>query len=102
MRSRALDGGGPDKLAEQHAKGKLSARERLALLLDAGTFDLVAYVVNDSGARTLIVEDSTQLVQALHGSADLCTPAARFSQLSALARMRAALVLPTPRAPVKR
>ncbi|KAL1495187.1 hypothetical protein AB1Y20_017052 [Prymnesium parvum] len=36
--SRALAGGGEARLAAQHAKGKLSARERLALLLDAGSF----------------------------------------------------------------
>ena len=31
-------GGGEDRLKAQHAKGKLSARERLDLLLDEGTF----------------------------------------------------------------
>ena len=31
-------GGGPDRVAAQHRKGKLSARERLDLLLDPGTF----------------------------------------------------------------
>jgi acetyl-CoA carboxylase carboxyltransferase component len=31
-------GGGDDKIAAQHAKGKLSARERVELLLDSGTF----------------------------------------------------------------
>jgi propionyl-CoA carboxylase beta chain len=34
----AEQGGGPDRLAQQHKKGKLSARERLDLLLDPGTF----------------------------------------------------------------
>jgi hypothetical protein len=38
-------------------------------------------------------------VQALHGSAPFCSPDARRSQFSALARMRAVVVLPTPRAP---
>ena len=33
-----LQGGGADKLAAQHQKGKLSARERLELLLDEGSF----------------------------------------------------------------
>jgi propionyl-CoA carboxylase beta chain len=37
-RQRARLGGGPDRLARQHARGKLSARERLDLLLDPGTF----------------------------------------------------------------
>lgn len=31
-------GGGEDKTKAQHSKGKLTARERLAILLDAGTF----------------------------------------------------------------
>ncbi len=38
VRARAQAGGGAERLARQHAKGKLSARERLALLLDAGSF----------------------------------------------------------------
>lgn len=31
-------GGGDDKIEKQHAKGKLTARERIDLLLDEGTF----------------------------------------------------------------
>src|SRR5947199_10228018 len=31
-------GGGPEKIERQHAKEKLTARERLALLIDDGTF----------------------------------------------------------------
>ncbi len=38
MRTRALEGGGPERVAAQHARGKLTARERLALLLDDGSF----------------------------------------------------------------
>jgi acetyl-CoA carboxylase carboxyltransferase component len=37
-RARAALGGGEEKIARQHAAAKLSARERLALLIDAGTF----------------------------------------------------------------
>ncbi|HEX5632670.1 MAG TPA: acyl-CoA carboxylase subunit beta [Gemmatimonadales bacterium] len=37
-RSQAEQGGGPARIAQQHKKGKLSARERLDLLLDPGTF----------------------------------------------------------------
>ncbi len=36
--AEAEQGGGPARLAQQHKKGKLSARERLDLLLDAGSF----------------------------------------------------------------
>ncbi|HNT26203.1 MAG TPA: acyl-CoA carboxylase subunit beta [Anaerolineales bacterium] len=38
-RERARMGGGPERIASQHAKGKLTARERLDLLLDEGTFN---------------------------------------------------------------
>jgi len=34
----ALQGGGQDRIKAQHDKGKLTARERIDLLLDEGTF----------------------------------------------------------------
>src|SRR5215208_3405538 len=34
----AEQGGGPERIAQQHKKGKLTARERLDLLLDEGSF----------------------------------------------------------------
>lgn len=37
-RARARQGGGEEKVAAQHAAGKLTARERIALLIDEGTF----------------------------------------------------------------
>ena len=38
MRVKAQQGGGKDRIDRQHAKGKLTARERLALLLDKNSF----------------------------------------------------------------
>ncbi len=38
MREESRVGGGPERIAKQHAKGKLTARERLEILLDDGTF----------------------------------------------------------------
>ena len=38
LSKQALEGGGPARVAAQHAKGKLTARERLHLLLDKGSF----------------------------------------------------------------
>ena len=38
-RALARLGGGEKRIAAQHAKGKLTARERIELLLDAGTFE---------------------------------------------------------------
>ena len=37
-RERAELGGGEEKIAKQHERGKLTARERIDLLVDAGTF----------------------------------------------------------------
>jgi|YelNatPaOPRAMG01_1025707.scaffolds.fasta_scaffold24994_2 acetyl-CoA carboxylase carboxyltransferase component len=37
-RQKALQMGGPEKVSRQHAQGKLTARERIALLMDPGTF----------------------------------------------------------------
>src|SRR5919201_6283071 len=37
-RERAKLGGGPEKIEMQHSRDKLTARERLALLIDEGTF----------------------------------------------------------------
>ncbi len=38
LEEEALQGGGPTRLEAQHRKGKLSARERIDLLLDPGSF----------------------------------------------------------------
>jgi acetyl-CoA carboxylase carboxyltransferase component len=47
MRAEAQEGGGPVRVARQHAWGKLTARERLDLLLDPGSFqELDAFVVH--------------------------------------------------------
>ena len=49
MRAEAQLGGGPDRIAQQHARGKLTARERLALLLDPDSFvELDAFVTHRS------------------------------------------------------
>ena len=38
LRDRTRQGGGPERIARQHAEGKLTAHERVELLLDPGTF----------------------------------------------------------------
>jgi acetyl-CoA/propionyl-CoA carboxylase len=49
MKKSAEEGGGQEKVEAQHSKGKLTARERIALLLDEGTFlELDKYVVHRS------------------------------------------------------
>ena len=55
LEERLRAGGGPDKIKKQHEQGKLTARERVELLLDAGSYAqeiglLVAYDQYDGGA----------------------------------------------------
>ena len=38
LRERTREGGGPERVARQHSEGKLSAPERIELLLDPGSF----------------------------------------------------------------
>lgn len=45
LREKALQGGGPKRIEDQHAKGKLTARERIDLLLDAGSFEEIGMFV---------------------------------------------------------
>ena len=50
LEKRARLGGGEERLAKQHAKGKLSARERIELLADEGSFvELDRFVVARGG-----------------------------------------------------
>src|SRR6476620_10774168 len=47
MKTSAESGGGPDRIDAQHAKGKLTARERIDLLLDSGSFiEIDKYVMH--------------------------------------------------------
>ena len=54
-RARAKLGGGEDRIAAQHAKGKLTARERIEVLFDEGSFEewdiFVEHRCNDFGMR---------------------------------------------------
>ncbi|MCB0791294.1 MAG: acyl-CoA carboxylase subunit beta [Flavobacteriales bacterium] len=45
MQARALEGGGAIRVESQHKKGKLTARERLDLLLDEGSFQEIGQLV---------------------------------------------------------
>lgn len=49
MRDQARIGGGADRVARQHAKGKLTARERLERLLDHGTFNELEPFITHQG-----------------------------------------------------
>ena len=46
-REQSLAGGGPERIEKLHARGALTARERLELLLDPGSFvELGAFVTH--------------------------------------------------------
>lgn len=45
MRNRALEGGGNKRVEDQHKKGKLTARERIDVLLDEGSFEEIGMFV---------------------------------------------------------
>jgi acetyl-CoA carboxylase carboxyltransferase component len=59
MRAESLLGGGEDRIEQQHSRGKLTARERLDLLLDLDSFvELDAFVTHrssDFGLESQIV-----------------------------------------------
>ena len=39
LRAKAAQGGGPERIQQQHKRGKLTARERIAVVLDPGSFE---------------------------------------------------------------
>jgi propionyl-CoA carboxylase beta chain len=58
LQTKALEaekGGGPDRINKQHEKGKLTARERLSILLDENSFEeqdkFVKHHVTDFGMQ---------------------------------------------------
>src|SRR6187549_2643914 len=59
LERRAELGGGAERLAKQHAAGKLTARERIDLLFDPGTFEeldkLVTHRCRDFGMEQQII-----------------------------------------------
>jgi acetyl-CoA carboxylase carboxyltransferase component len=60
MRERARQGGGQERVDKQHARGKMTARERLEKLLDPGTFrEIDAFVTHR--ATTLGMEKKKYL-----------------------------------------
>lgn len=48
-KEKALLGGGQKRIDDQHKKGKLTARERIDLLLDAGSFEEIGMMVEHRG-----------------------------------------------------
>lgn len=58
IRKKVRLGGGLERIQNQHAKGKLTARERLDLLLDASTFnELEPFITNQTDEMGLLKEE---------------------------------------------
>src|SRR5215813_8520419 len=72
LERRAEQGGGEERLRRQHAAGKLTARERIELLFDPGTFEevdkLVTHRCRDFGMERQVVPGDG--VVAGHGLVD--------------------------------
>ncbi len=57
MRAKAREGGGADRIQKQHAKGKMTARERVEMLLDRGTFnELEPFITSQKDPDTIATE----------------------------------------------
>ena len=72
LRSESMDAGGPTRKDEQHKKGKLTARERIDLLLDENTFEEFD-VFKASRRATLSAKEKNYLGDGVitgHGSID--------------------------------
>jgi acetyl-CoA carboxylase carboxyltransferase component len=50
LKAAFAQGGGPKRVEAQHARGKLTARERIDLLLDPGSFDEIDALVRPRGS----------------------------------------------------
>jgi methylmalonyl-CoA decarboxylase subunit alpha len=57
IREKARLGGGVERIQKQHAKGKLTARERLDLLLDEGTFNELEPFITHQGDEMGIAKE---------------------------------------------
>lgn len=60
-RVKARMGGGEERIEAQHAKGKLTARERINILLDEGSFEeFDMFVTGPKVTKTVTGEDVTE------------------------------------------
>ena len=58
LRKKALLGGGEIRIKKQHQKGKRTARERIDLLIDPGTFQEIGLFATDSKEKDSNGSDS--------------------------------------------
>ena len=85
--ARAEAGGGPERRARQHGEGKLSARERIELLLDEGTFEeldkLVTHRCRDFGMESNVIRATASSPATAASMAAWSTSSRRISRSSA-------------------
>ncbi|HMJ80502.1 MAG TPA: carboxyl transferase domain-containing protein, partial [Candidatus Dormibacteraeota bacterium] len=74
LREQSRRGGGEQRIEQQHARGKLTARERLELLLDPGSFvELDAFVTSRASEGATGIEEERYLTDGVvsgYGSID--------------------------------
>ena len=57
IRAISLEGGGAERITKQKAKGKLTARERVELLLDPGTFNEIEPFITHQGDEMNLLKE---------------------------------------------
>ncbi len=70
-RTQALEMGGPEGIAKQHSLGKLTARERIDLLVDAGTFTEMGLLAGKGSYDAQGVFRSLKPSNAIMGTAEI-------------------------------
>lgn len=58
MKLIVAQGGGPKRIEAQHARGKLTARERIDLLLDPGSFDEIDSLMRPRGSASNAISEA--------------------------------------------
>ncbi len=58
MRAKALEGGGAERIEKQKTKGKMTARERIELLLDWNTFNEIEPFITHQGDEMNLLKES--------------------------------------------
>ncbi|MGZ9165731.1 MAG: acyl-CoA carboxylase subunit beta [Anaerolineales bacterium] len=58
VRAKALEGGGEERIKKQRAKGKMTARERVELLLDKGTFNEIEPFITHQGDELNLLSEA--------------------------------------------
>jgi propionyl-CoA carboxylase beta chain len=86
-REAARSGGGAKRIAAQHAKGKLTARERIEVLLDVGSFEewdmFVEHRCADFGMDATHIPAMAWSPATAPSTAGWCSSSARTSPSSA-------------------